>query len=157
MRKLFKTLAIGIAFVCFSIPAFSAVKLPALISDNMVLQQGRPAPIWGWADKGEMVTIKIGEQQYTTRAGDDGRWKIELKKLKPGKILEMNVKGSSGNSLTIKNILVGEVWICSGQSNMHWTFSKDHGVLNNETELANANFNDIRIFTVEKNRHSGTG
>ncbi len=150
MRKLFKNLALGIALLCLNITAFSAVKLPALISDNMVLQQGRPAPIWGWADKGEMVTIKLGEQQYTTKAGDNGRWEVILKKLKPGKILEMSVKGSSGNSLTIKNILVGEVWICSGQSNMHWTFSKGHGVLNNETELANANYNDIRMFTVVK-------
>jgi sialate O-acetylesterase len=116
----------------------------------MVLQQGRPVPIWGWADKGEMVTVSLGDQQYTSKAGDDGRWKIELKKLKPGKIPEMSVKGSSGNSLTVKNILVGEVWICSGQSNMHWTFSKGHGVLNNETELANANYNDIRMFTVVK-------
>jgi sialate O-acetylesterase len=114
------------------------------------LQQGRTAPIWGWADKGEVVSVTLGEQRYTAKAGDDGRWKIELKKLKPGQILVMSVKGSSGNSLTVKNILVGEVWICSGQSNMHWTFSKDHGVLNNEAELANANYNDIRIFTVEK-------
>ncbi len=150
MRKLFKTLTLGIALLCMSISSFSAVRLPALISDNMVLQQGRPAPIWGWAEKGEVVTVTIGGQQYTTRAGDDGHWKIELKKLKPGKILEMSVKGSSGNSLLVKNILVGEVWICSGQSNMHWTFSKGHGVLNNETELANANYNDIRMFTVVK-------
>lgn len=150
MRKLFKTLTLGIALLGLSIPAFSAVKLPALISDNMVLQQGRPAPIWGWADKGEVVTVTLGEQQYTAKAGDDGRWKVILKKLKPGKVLEMSVKGSSGNSLTVKNILVGEVWICSGQSNMQWTLWKGHGVLNNETELANANYNDIRMFTVVK-------
>jgi sialate O-acetylesterase len=150
MRKLFKTLAFELICVCISIPSFSAVRLPALISDNMVLQQGRPAPIWGWADKGELITVKLGEKEYTSRAGDDGRWKVTLKKLKPGKILEMSVKGSSGNSLKVMNILVGEVWICSGQSNMHWTFSKDQGVLNNEAELANANYNDIRIFTVEK-------
>ena len=150
MKKLVKGVMLGFALVCLSIPVWSAVRLPALISDNMVLQQGRPAPIWGWADKGEVVTVNLGEQQYTTKAGDDGRWKIELKKLKPGNVLEMIVKGSSGNSLTVKNILVGEVWICSGQSNMHWTFSKGHGVLNNETELANANYNDIRMFTVAK-------
>ena len=150
MKKLVKGVMLGFALVCLSIPVWSAVRLPALISDNMVLQQGRPAPIWGWADKGEVVTVNLGEQLYTTKAGDDGRWKIELKKLKPGNVLEMIVKGSSGNSLTVKNILVGEVWICSGQSNMHWTFSKGHGVLNNETELANANYNDIRMFTVAK-------
>lgn len=150
MRKLVKTLGIGLVCVCLCIHSFSAVRLPALISDNMVLQQGRPAPIWGWADIGEMVTVRLGEQQYTVKAGDNGRWQVVLKKLKPGKILEMSVKGSSGNTITVKNILVGEVWICSGQSNMHWTFSKGHGVLNNETELANANYNDIRMFTVAK-------
>jgi len=148
--KSYQIFALGVALLCLGIPAFSAVRLPALISNNMVLQQGRPAAIWGWAGKGEVVTVSLGEQQYTAKAGDDGRWKVMLKKLKPGKILGMNVKGSSGNSITVENILVGEVWICSGQSNMHWTFSKGHGVLNNETELANANYDDIRIFTVVK-------
>ena len=150
MRKLFKDSGLILALLCMSIPAISAVRLPALISDNMVLQQGRPAPIWGWADKGEVVTVKIGEQEYTAKAGDNGHWQVILKKLKPGKVLEMSVKGSSGNSLTVKNILVGEVWICSGQSNMQWTFWKGHGVLNNETELTNANYNYIRMFTVGK-------
>jgi len=150
MRKLFAILTLGIALLCLSIPAFSAVRLPALISDNMVLQQGRQASVWGWADKGELITVSLGEQKYTVKAGEDGRWKVILKKLKPGKTLEMNVKGSSGNSISVKNILVGEVWICSGQSNMQWTFWKGHGVINNETELANANYTDIRIFTVVK-------
>ncbi len=150
MRKLFKISALGFALLCLSIPGFSAVKLPALISDNMVLQQGRAVPIWGWADKNEVVTVTVGNQMVTAKTGDDGHWKVMLKKLTPGQILEMSVKGSSGNSLTVKNILVGEVWICSGQSNMHWTFSKGHGVLNNEAELAAAHYNDIRMFTVAK-------
>jgi sialate O-acetylesterase len=116
----------------------------------MVLQQGCAVPIWGWADKGEVVTVRLGDHTYSTATGSDGRWQVRLKKLKPGKLLEMTVQGSSGNSVTVTNILVGEVWLCSGQSNMHWTFSKAHGVLNNEAELANAHYNDLRMFTVAK-------
>ena len=150
MRELFKILVFGIALMCTCSQVSSAVRLPALISDNMVLQQGRLVHIWGWADKDEVVTVHFGDQKVTAKAGIDGRWMLMLKTLKPGKQLEMNVKGSSGNSITVKNILVGEVWICSGQSNMHWTFSPKHGVLNNEEELANANYDEIRMFTVAK-------
>ena len=102
----------------WALVAAAAVKLPAVIGDNMVLQRGQPVPIWGWADKGEEVTVTVAGQTLTTKAGDDGRWKVVLAKLDVGQPLEMTVKGSSGNTITLKNILVGEVWVCSGQSNM---------------------------------------
>jgi sialate O-acetylesterase len=150
IRVMLKLLTLGIVLLCRDATVFSAVRLPYLISDNMVIQNGRSVPIWGWADKDEVVTVIIDNKQYSARAGTDGKWEVMLNKLKSGQILEMNVNSSSGSSLTIKNILVGEVWICSGQSNMHWTFSPMHGVINNESELAAAKYDDIRIFTVEK-------
>ena len=150
LRNFLKILISGIVLICWSTVASSAVRLPAIISDNMVIQNGIPVPVWGWADDGEEITVIINDKQYSGRAGADGRWKIILEKLKSGQVLEMVIRGSSGSSVTVKNILVGEVWICSGQSNMHWTFAPMHGVLNNESELAAANYNEIRMFTVEK-------
>jgi sialate O-acetylesterase len=130
--------------------ASAAVKLPALFTDNMVLQRDHAIPIWGWADKGETVTITLGDENVTAKAGDDGHWKASLAKLEAtpeGKSLEMTVKGSSGNSITLKNFLVGEVWVCSGQSNMEMGvgIAKDA-----QKEIAAADHPQIRLFTVPK-------
>ncbi len=143
------SLCILLAVCCTSV-ALSAVKLPAVIGDNMVLQRDIPVPIWGSADKGEDVTVTLAGQTLTAKAGDDGRWKVVLAKLSVGQPLEMTVKGSSGNTITLKNILVGDVWVCSGQSNMHWTFNAGQGVMNNDAEVAAAKYPDIRILTVGK-------
>jgi sialate O-acetylesterase len=128
----------------------AAVKLPAIISSNMIIQQDRKVAIWGWADKGETVSLAIDNQNYSTKADQNGHWKISLQKLKAGAKVEMTVNGTSGNSITVKNILVGEVWLCSGQSNMQWTLYPHHTVLNNEQELANANYDEVRMYTVDK-------
>ena len=132
-----------------SIVAPAAVKLPAVIGDNMVLQRGQPVPVWGWADKGEEVTVTVAGQTVTAKAGDDGRWKVTLAKLDVGEPLEMTVKGSSGNTITLKNIAVGEVWVCSGQSNMEMGV----GMCNNaKKEIAAANYPQIRLFKVVKEK-----
>ena len=134
--------------------AAAAVKLPAVIGDNMVLQRGQPVPIWGWADKGEEVTVTVAGQTLTTKAGDDGRWKVVLAKLDVGQPLEMTVKGSSGSTITLKNILVGEVWVCSGQSNMEMGV----GLCNNaKEEIAAANYPQIRLFTVANAKAAAAG
>lgn len=125
--------------------ATAAVKLPAVIGDNMVLQRGQPVPIWGWADQGEEVTVAVAGQTLATKAGDDGRWKVMLAKLDIGNPLEMTIKGSSGSSIVLKNILVGDVWVCSGQSNMEMGI----GVCNDApAEIAAANYPQIRLFMV---------
>ncbi len=93
------------------------VRLPALFSDGMVLQQGMEVPVWGWAGDGEQVTVTFRSQTVKTTARD-GKWMLKLKKLKAGGPDELVVKGN--NSITLKNVLVGEVWICSGQSNMEF-------------------------------------
>ena len=139
---------LGLFLVASSVAAVSAaVKLPAVIGDNMVLQQGQPLPIWGWADAGEEVTVTLSNspQRYVAQADQDGRWKVILDSLKTGSHLDLTVKGASGNSITVKNVLVGEVWICSGQSNMEMGVQ---ACQNAKEEIAKANHPEIRLFHI---------
>jgi sialate O-acetylesterase len=123
------------------------VKLPAVLADHMVLQQQQPVPVWGWADPGEKVSVSFGDQKATATADDKGKWSVKLKPLKanetPG---ELTVAGN--DTVTLKDILVGEVWICSGQSNMEMGIKN---VKNAKEEVAAADHPNIRLFTVPKN------
>ncbi|HEX7691202.1 MAG TPA: sialate O-acetylesterase, partial [Sediminibacterium sp.] len=92
------------------------VKLPSLISDGMVLQRNTSLTIWGWAAAGEKVTISFNKHTYTAVTGGTGKWTMPLPEMKAGGPYTMIV--SASNSITIKDILVGDVWFCSGQSNM---------------------------------------
>jgi sialate O-acetylesterase len=130
-------------------PLRAEVKLAGVFGDNMVLQRDQSAPVWGSAGDGEDVTVKIAGQTKTATAGADGRWKVTLDKLQGGEPLEMTVKGSAGTEIKLKNILVGEVWVCSGQSNMEMGV----GACNHaKEEIAAADYPNIRIFTVPKNK-----
>src|SRR5665213_4016284 len=119
------------------------VKLPALFGDHMVLQQDISAPVWGTAAPGEKVTVKLGDQEASATAGADGRWMAKLASLKTGGPLEMTVKGS--NSITVHDVLVGEVWVCSGQSNMGMQVG---GVKDRAKEIAEADHPQLRMFSV---------
>jgi sialate O-acetylesterase len=120
------------------------VRLPAIISDNLVLQQETKVRIWGNARAGERVTVTFRNKSAETVADAQGRWQVFIGPLKSGGPAELTVKGD--NTLTIKNVLVGEVWLCSGQSNMEWPLANTIGAT--ET-LANANYPEIRMFRVE--------
>src|SRR5665648_228405 len=124
------------------------VILPRLISDNLVLQRDIPLKIWGWADFGEKVTISFRGKDYSTITGTDGKWQVKLPKQKTGAPSDMLVKGK--NEILIKNILVGDVWLCGGQSNM----GVQLGVLSEKykDELAKSFNPDIRIMTLKSNR-----
>ncbi|MBI5395773.1 MAG: sialate O-acetylesterase [Verrucomicrobia bacterium] len=98
------------------------VTLPAIFSDHMVLQRDAAVPVWGWAEPGEQVTVSIAGQARTAKADAKGRWMVKLAKLKAGEALAMTVKGK--NSIAISDVLVGEVWLCSGQSNMAMTVNR---------------------------------
>ena len=100
----------------FSQVAFSQVRLPRLISDGMVLQRGDNAKIWGWAADGEKVNINFNGKTYHDTTGSDGKWAVRLSELKAGGPYSMDIDAS--NHITLRNILIGEVWVCSGQSNM---------------------------------------
>jgi sialate O-acetylesterase len=107
-------------FLIFNIFYLSAsVTLPNVFSDNMVLQQGKPVSIWGNASKNELITVTFGKQTIKTVANDEGIWAIKLKPMKANSIPEqLVIKGT--NTITLNNVLVGEVWICCGQSNMDY-------------------------------------
>lgn len=95
---------------------FAEVRLPRLVSDGMVLQRDTEVTIWGWAEPGEVVTVAFEGQHHQDKANIAGQWRITLAALKAGGPYEMDIRGFK--RITLKNILVGDVWICSGQSNM---------------------------------------
>ena len=132
------TLTIGRASV------IAEVKLPALISDHMVLQQGMPISIWGAADPGENVTVRLGDRQASVVAGTNGKWQVSLPPSPAGGPFEMTIRGK--NIITLADVIVGEVWVCSGQSNMEWQV---RNALNPEQEIAASENPNIRCFTVK--------
>jgi len=137
--------------------AFSAlttqaeVRLHNLFTDHMVLQQGTSVPIWGWADDGEKITVEFGDHKASTTARN-GRWMVKLKNLKPGAPGTLKVSGTHGGQhslVQVTDVLVGEVWIASGQSNMEWGMRSSFEPADDIKNSANAN---IRLFTVPKLR-----
>ena len=136
---------------CVLTGSFSAaeVKPASLFSDHAVLQSGMAVPVWGTADPGEKVTVTLHGVSASTTTGADGRWRVRLKKLKAGGPYEMTIAGK--NTVTVKDVLVGEVWLGSGQSNMVFTVSKKSnpwaGMLDEQGEIAAANYPQIRMFT----------
>ena len=130
----------------------SAPRLAAIFGDNMVLQRQQAVPVWGWSAPDANVTVKFAGQTKSARAGADGRWLVKLGKLKAS-AKPQNLVVESGETKTFTNILVGEVWLASGQSNMEKPIGNHSGqrpVFNAEQELAAANYPNLRIFQVEK-------
>ena len=121
------------------------VKLARIFSSNMVLQQGLENPVWGWADKGEKLTITFAGETQKTKADKNGKWKVLLPKMEYGGPYTLTVKGD--NEITLDNILIGEVWVCSGQSNMEFVVAQ---AKNSDQEIADANYPNLRMFTVPK-------
>ena len=121
------------------------VKLPTFFSDNMVLQQGIEIPVWGWASPGEKVTVNFDKKSVSTKADKTGKWSVKLNDMDYGGPYTMTVKGKDLHTLV--NIMIGEVWVCSGQSNMEFYL---RNAMNAEEEIASANYSNIRLFTVKK-------
>ena len=119
-----------------------------VFGDHAVLQRERPLPVWGWAAAGSQVAVSLGTQNQTATAAADGLWRVTFTALKSGgPALELS---AMSGSITVKatDLLVGEVWVCSGQSNMEFGVA---GALNAQTEIAGANFPTMRLLTVVKN------
>lgn len=125
--------------------AGAQVVLPPFFNCNMVLQQGIPIPVWGWASPGEKVSVTFNNKTVITKTGKDGKWRVSLQAMNYGGPYNMVVKGK--NLRTIENILIGEVWVCSGQSNMEFNLSS---ALNAQAEIAASDYPEIRLFTVKK-------
>lgn len=140
MRKLFFVLSMVVAG-----NAWADVRLPKILNSNMVIQRDKPVNVWGWANAGEKISVHFNKQIKTTRADKNGNWLVTLAPESAGGPFELVVKGK--NTLTLTNILVGEVWICSGQSNMEWPVRE---AMNADTEIQSANYPEIRHFTVQK-------
>jgi len=146
MQQRFLRLITLFFFLAVANSAHGEVRLPAIIGDNMVLQQGSKVRIWGTAKPGEHVTVNFDNKSAQTTTDAQGRWQLFIGPLKAGGPFDLNVKGD--NTVTIKNVLVGEVWICSGQSNMEWPLVNTIG---GAETVAQANNSEIRLFTVEHN------
>lgn len=122
------------------------VKPAGIFSSDMVLQRDHDIVIWGWADKGERVSIVFNGLTRKTRADASGKWKLVFPPMPAGGPFDMKVQGK--NLITLSNILIGDLWVCSGQSNMGWPVKESD---NAEKEIAAANFPSIRLMTVQRN------
>jgi len=148
---LYCTLALTSSFL-IAAGASADVRLPAVIGDNMVVQQGMQAHIWGWADPGEPVRVRGDWQTAEVRAtaDEEGMWLVELDTPEAGGPHSILIEGK--NAIDIKNVMAGEVWICSGQSNMQMSIAPSapwhKGALNFQEEIAAARYPDIRHFAV---------
>jgi sialate O-acetylesterase len=127
----------------FGILANANVRMPLLFADRMVLQRNKPIPVWGWADANERVEVHFNKQTKTITADKNGKWMVKLDSEKAGGPFELTIIGK--NKIVITNVLVGEVWICSGQSNMEFQVSK---TMNSKAEMEDSNYPMIRHFGV---------
>lgn len=138
---------LGMGLVLVASSAAAEVKLPTIFGDHMVLQSGVGAPVWGWADKGDKVTVEIGSQKQTAVADDQGKWRVTLDAMPASSApAELVVTSANQPSKTVKrsDILVGEVWLGSGQSNMAMTVGRAKDL---EKEKAASGLPQIRVFT----------
>jgi len=145
MRSIARSLTLALGVVMSATGWLAAdVRLPAVFSDFMVIQRDMPVPVWGWAEPAERVTVSLADQSVATSADAQGRWSVRLTPMSAGGPLVMRVRGR--NTLEIKEILVGEVWLASGQSNMEMNVASS---LNPRQETS-VDYPAIRMFTVER-------
>ncbi|MCY3020984.1 MAG: sialate O-acetylesterase [Planctomycetota bacterium] len=123
------------------------LKLPAILGNNMVLQRGVETPLWGGADANEKITAKLGDKSVTATAGADGKWLVKLPAMPAGGPQDIVIEGAENRTVSLKNVLFGEVWVCSGQSNMEMAVQSCEKA---QEDIAAASFPQIRLFTVAK-------
>jgi sialate O-acetylesterase len=146
-KSLYRTVRLLFTAACLALSfsvAFAEVKMEGLFSDGLVLQQGVPVPVWGTAKDGEKVTVKFQDQTVTATA-EHGRWSVRLKALKAGGPFTLTIAGD--NTITLHNVLVGEVWLCSGQSNMAFQLNR---ATNAATAIPAATDPQLRFSTVPR-------
>lgn len=123
--------------------AWAAVKLPAIFQNNMVLQRGKPLPVWGWADPSEKISIMLNGRSVAVVSNKHGRWRAVLPALEAGGPYEMIIQGK--NKIVLHDVLIGDVWVCGGQSNMQWNISQTGFI---ERDTAFIRQAEIRLYTV---------
>jgi sialate O-acetylesterase len=124
---------------------YANVRLPKIFNDNMVLQRDHSIPVWGWADSKEKITVRFNQQTRVVTADKSGKWKIEFSAESAGGPFQLVI--TAKNSITLSNILVGDVWVCSGQSNMEFQLKNSSGA---DNEIITANYPQIRQFEVPR-------
>jgi sialate O-acetylesterase len=145
MRPFRRALAAAFLALLPLAPAAADVRLAAIFGDHMVVQQGVPVPVWGWADAGEEVSVSLGDRTGKATADAAGKWKVTLETLPAGGPHVLKVQGK--NALERTDVLVGEVWLCSGQSNMGMTVN---GCLNFDAEAKASDLPKLRMYTVAR-------
>ena len=126
-------------------PAGATLRLPAIISDHMLLQRDIAASVWGWAAPGATVSISLGEQRTSAVATGDGRWQAWLEPMAAGGPFDLVIRAD--REIAVRDVLIGDVWVGSGQSNMEWPVSL---TTNAAAEIAGASFAEMRLFTVPR-------
>ncbi len=116
LRRRTLNLVLAASAIVTALPAAADVRMPRVFTDNMMLQRDKPVRVWGWAEAGEAVSVGLAGKSAATKADASGAWKVEFPALKEGDNLELTVTGK--NTVTLKNIIVGDIWVCGGQSNM---------------------------------------
>jgi sialate O-acetylesterase len=143
MKKLLVLLSCGFALI----PMLRAeLKLPAIISDHMVLQQKQANPIWGWDTPGTKVTVTFAGQSHTATADNSGKWTVKLNAV-PANAKPQTLTISGTSKRDVQDVLVGEVWMCAGQSNMQWTLAQTY---TGDLEAAATNLPNVRLITVPR-------
>lgn len=134
-----------LVFTFLNTVILAQVKLPHAISSNMVVQRDAPVKIWGTAHKRENITVSFNGQTIKTKANRKGNWQVVFNDMKAGGPFAMTIQGK--NKIELENILIGDVWVCSGQSNMEMSVANSN---NADAEIATANYDNIRLFTVSR-------
>jgi len=135
-----------VVLTLFSSVVMGQVKVPYILSSNMVLQRELETNIWGWATPGEKVSVSFRDQVFRTKADAEGKWIVKVLTGNAGGPFNMVIKGNT--TISLDNIMVGDVWVCSGQSNMEFQLNRAE---NGAAEVRKANFKNIRLFQVQKN------
>lgn len=150
MRK-FSILIVMLVSICISVRG--QLTLSSLFSDNMVLQQQTQAPVWGTATANKTVKVitSWNNRTYATQSDDNGNWTVKVSTPVAGGPYSMTISTDKKNSVTLKNVMIGEVWICSGQSNMEMPIEGWGKVNNYKQEVSEANYPNIRLLTVKQN------
>lgn len=152
IQKTFAYLFILLSTVVETDVLQAQIRLPSLVSDSMVLQRDQPIRLWGWALAGEEVRVLFGGKKYTTKTGDEGKWTLTLPPMAAGGPYNMTIRGS--NTIRLKHILLGDVWLCSGQSNMEFPMKQARERY--AKEIASSENPAIRQFRITERKYSFT-
>lgn len=144
-RILFSVMCLGTAIPASSLAQTDALRLPAVFSDHMIVQREQPIRVWGWGAAGDTVHVTLADVSAEAVVADDGSWSAELPELMAGGPHTLTVAGDQ--TITFEDVLVGDVWLAGGQSNMEWPVIASNDA---DAEIASASFPRIRLFTVER-------